>query len=104
MNPREQMDFAGLFAGVPSVKLRAGQKTQFVLEEYGSSGYSWKHFIEGPSGLVDVSTETLRGPPSTWSGIGVTGGGGHYLLVAITALAPGQVRVHLVYSQAWVKD
>jgi hypothetical protein len=99
-NPGEATNAANLVREAGSLKLRIGEKTRFVLELAPGIDCTWAHFVEGPSGVVEVSIGGLSGLPSAW---GSTSGAG-YSLVTITAWAPGQVKVHFICGQPWMKD
>jgi hypothetical protein len=96
----EEISPADLLPETGSLKLRVGERTRFILEQAVGVDRTWWHYVEGPSGVVEVSIGGLRGLSNVRGSTSRRG----YSLVTIRAWAPGQVRVHLIYGQPWIRN
>lgn len=86
------------------INLRAGDTHQLKLGGLGSAGYAWDYAIEGDTGIVAISIESLPPPPRPSPGGPPPDSYSTEELLSITALAPGVIKVRLIMRRSWERD
>lgn len=86
------------------ITLRTGERYILPLTAMGSTGYAWEWTVEGAVGAVNIHIESKAAPPVAPAGGPPPGTYKAEEWAVLTAVAPGNVKIHLMLRRPWEHD